>query len=60
MNASMQIIPDNVYRKLYFAGIILLVASLPLSKFVMSVSQFIILGSWLLSGNLGSWPLRLY
>lgn len=37
--------------KIYLTGIILLVVSLPLSMFLMSVSQFVILGSWLLSGN---------
>lgn len=37
---------------LFFIGVILLVVALPLSMFVMSVSQFIIIGSWLFSGNI--------
>jgi hypothetical protein len=39
---------------LYFAGLILLVASLPLSVFMMSVSQFMIAGAWLIDGNISS------
>ena len=52
MNERFAIINDTWFRRLYFIGILLLTASLPLSKFVMSVSQFIILGAWLLSGDL--------
>ncbi len=36
---------------IYFAGLTLMAASLPLSKFTMSVSQFIILGNWFWEGN---------
>jgi hypothetical protein len=35
----------------YYFGLILLVASLPLSKFGMSLAQFFIAGSWLMSGD---------
>ena len=36
---------------LFYAGLVLLVASLPLSKFMMSVSQFMIALGWLLDGE---------
>jgi hypothetical protein len=35
---------------IYFAGLVLLCIGLPLSKFLMSVSQFVLLASWLLEG----------
>lgn len=41
----------NIAFHIYYAGILLLVASLPLSKFMMSVSQFMIAGGWLIHGN---------
>lgn len=37
---------------LFYLGIVLLVASLPLSKFTMSIAQFLIAGGWLLDGNI--------
>ncbi|MDQ3051006.1 MAG: O-antigen ligase family protein [Bacteroidota bacterium] len=36
---------------LFYAGLVLLVASLPLSKFMMSIAQFLIAGGWLLDGD---------
>jgi hypothetical protein len=39
---------------LFFAGLIILAVSMPLSKFGMSVSQFLIAAGWLLQPNLGS------
>ncbi len=36
---------------IYFLGLILLAVSLPLSKFVLSVSIFILLGNWILEGE---------
>lgn len=36
---------------IYFIGLALMAASLPLSKFTMSVSQFILVGNWLWEGN---------
>lgn len=36
---------------IYFIGLVLMAVSLPLSKFTMSVSQFILLGNWLWEGN---------
>lgn len=43
---------DHKAHHIFFIGVVLLVAALPLSMFVMSVSQFVIIGSWLLSGNI--------
>jgi hypothetical protein len=37
---------------IYYSGLLLLIAFLPLSKFVMSVSQFMIIGGWLIDGQL--------
>jgi hypothetical protein len=37
---------------LYLAGILVLVAALPLSVFMMSIAQIIIAAAWLLNGNL--------
>ncbi len=37
---------------LFYSGLLLLVVSLPLSKFTMSISQFMLIGGWLLDGNL--------
>ena len=37
---------------LYLIGLFLLVAAMPLSIFMMSVSQFILLASWFISGNI--------
>lgn len=39
-------------EKIYFFGLILLAAAMPLSVFLMSVSQIILLASWLISGNI--------
>ena len=39
------------YSNIYFFGIILLAASLPASRYLMSVSQFILIGNWLLIGE---------
>ncbi len=36
---------------LYFSGLMLLAVSLPLSKFTISISQFLIAGGWLLQGD---------
>ena len=37
---------------LFYSGLVLLVASLPLSKFTMSVAQFLIAGGWLIDGDI--------
>lgn len=39
-------------KKLYFGALIFLSFSLPLSKFTISVSIFVLLGNWLLSGEI--------
>lgn len=50
------VLPFNDRRQLgefiFFGGILLLAASLPLSKFGMSLAQFIMAGGWIISGNL--------
>src|SRR5687768_5889238 len=38
--------------EIYFTGLLLLAASLPVSMFMMSVSQFVLAGAWILCGNL--------
>ncbi len=39
-------------QKYFFAATIILTIGLPLSNFLMSVSQFILLGVWILTGNI--------
>jgi len=47
------VLKNKVYSEhIYFVGLLICVIGLPLSNFLMSVSQFVILGGWLLSGNL--------
>jgi hypothetical protein len=38
-------------EEIFYGGILLLAASLPLSKFGMSLAQFFMAGGWLISGN---------
>lgn len=45
-------IPDSVHRNLYFLGLAMVVAGLPLSKPVISIGIMVLLGNWLLSGKL--------
>jgi len=40
----------NIHSWAYFLTLVLIAVSLPLSKFVMSVSEFILLGLWIWSG----------
>lgn len=47
MNFSHFFAPSNYYQR-YLVGIALLIIALPFSKFLMSVSQFFLLGNWLL------------
>jgi hypothetical protein len=47
MNFSRFISPSYYYQR-YLFGIALLIIALPFSKFLMSVSQFYLLGNWLL------------
>lgn len=42
----------NILNKnLFLFGLLLILIGLPLSKFLMSVGQFILLGTWILEGN---------
>lgn len=46
----------DYHGHIYFWGIVLLAVSLPLSPFLLSLSQFVLLGNWLLEGNFsGKW-----
>ncbi len=59
-----------VSTSIYITGLALMVVGLPLSRFVMSVSQFIILGAWLMYGieNISAkelkpgilWPVKIF
>ena len=42
----------SIFSQFFFGGLLLLAIGLPLSIFLVSVSQFIIIGSWLLDGSL--------
>ena len=48
MKKLLQYIPS---KELYYFGLLLFAASLPLSKFTISLAQFIIAGNWVLEGN---------
>ncbi len=49
----MNLFSTNKYsRQIYLSGIFLLVIGLPLSMFLMSIAQFVLLGAWLLDGNI--------
>jgi hypothetical protein len=50
------LIPRQYASKIYLLGLALLVIGLPLSKFLMSVSQFILAGYWLLGEDSGTTP----
>jgi len=43
--------PAKVHIYIYLLGLIMLAVGLPLSKFLMSVSQFVLLGNWIFEGN---------
>ncbi|MBN2682194.1 MAG: O-antigen ligase family protein [Bacteroidales bacterium] len=42
---------ENIHRKIYIGGLVLLVLSLPLSVFFISISQFILVGNWIVEGK---------
>lgn len=48
---QMKLLPENITRHIFFIALIALAIGLPLSKFAMSISQFLLAGAWLLSGN---------
>lgn len=63
MNTPLTIPLNNRYQladKIYFFGLILLAVGLPLSMFLMSVSQFVLLGSWLIGGGYGAKAKRFF
>ncbi len=43
-----------ITEKIILAGLVLLVVGLPLSRFLMSVSQFVLIAGWLLAPGLGA------
>ncbi|MBN3035908.1 MAG: O-antigen ligase family protein [Bacteroidales bacterium] len=43
---------NHLHGTIYFLGLALMIISLPLSRFGMSVSQFILVGNWLWEGQL--------
>jgi hypothetical protein len=45
-------VPDGLYRKIYLTGLALLACSLPLSRFTLSLSLFILALNWLAEGQL--------
>lgn len=47
----MQTHKENTHRKIYLAGLTLLVLGMPLSVFLISVSQFILVGNWIAEGD---------
>lgn len=42
---------ERLARDIYYFGLVLLAFSLPLSKFTMSIAQFMIAGSWVIGGD---------
>jgi len=44
----MGLLPDHQHRNLTFIGLALVAVGLPLSVFLMSVGQFVLIGNWLL------------
>ncbi len=45
------ILPKDIHRKIFENSLILLAIAIPTSVFLMSVSQFIMYGNWILEGN---------
>lgn len=45
------VLPEKYHRSIYIFALIVLVAGLPLSKFLMSLGQLILAGNWFLEGN---------
>jgi hypothetical protein len=48
---SLNISREELHRKIYFFGLALLVFCLPLSRFLLSVAQFLLALNWLAEGN---------
>jgi hypothetical protein len=47
----MPLLKKEIHRKVYLFGIILLVVSISLSNFFMSMAQFLLVANWLAEGN---------
>lgn len=45
------LVPDNRHRDLAFVGLAIVAIGLPLSVFLMSVGQLVLIGNWLLEGD---------
>ena len=48
----MKALSPDIHKRIYFFGLCVIAIGMPLSAFLMSVGQFILLGNWLLEGNL--------
>ncbi len=48
----MPLLKKEFHQQVYLFGILLLAISIPLSRFLMSLSQLILFGNWLLEGDL--------
>lgn len=44
----------DYHSSIYFFGLALIVVGMPLSNFLMSLSQFVLLGNWLIEGDIKS------
>jgi hypothetical protein len=51
LNNAMQIKSYLTHKNIFVFGLILLVMGMPLSRFLVSVSQFVLLGNWLVERN---------
>lgn len=48
----MGLFPNSIHQKLYITGLVLLAIGLPLSVFLMSVAQFVLIINWVLEGRI--------
>lgn len=48
----MQLLPPQTHKWIYFFGLSVVAVGMPLSEFLMSIGQFIILGNWFLEGGI--------
>ena len=51
LNNGMQVKSYLTHKNIFVFGLVLLVVGMPLSRFLVSVSQFILLGNWLIEKN---------
>lgn len=45
-------LPKTYHRTIFFFGLLLMAIGLPLSKFLMSISQFVLIGNWIIEGDI--------